>query len=321
MKNILILFPFTEAHKQQAAEAAPGAQILYRRYSQVTREEVAAADIVLGSPSPEWLKAAPRLEWVQLGSAGTDGYAVPGVLRENTILTNATGIYGEVMAEYMLAGLLSLQKKLPLYQQNRLEHRWHPEGRVRLITGSSALVVGFGNIGSEFARRLSALGCKVTGIRRNKTGKPDYLEALAQMDALDSLLPEADIVALSLPNTGETRRLFGRDRMEKMKPGAILINVGRGSAVDSAALCEALNSGRLGGAVLDVTDPEPLPREHPLWDAPNLILTPHVSGSNDLPEVQDGLCRLALENLKAYFEGKPLKNVVDLSTGYRKLTE
>lgn len=198
---------------------------------------------------------------------------------------------------------------------------WKDEGPVTSIYGSKTLVVGLGDIGGEFAMRMHALGSKVYGVRRNKSEIPDYLQNIYQLDILDDILHEFDIVALSLPETKETKNLFDGQKFGKMKKGAILLNVGRGSTVHTADLCDALNSGILGGAGLDVVDTEPLPAESPLWDAKNLVLTPHVSGGYHLKETLERIRKISIENLESYYNKAPMKNLVDFKTGYRKFVK
>ena len=241
------------------------------------------------------------------------------MLPEGVILTNATGAYGLAISECMLAGILYLIKRLDQYQRNQEQHVWHNEGGVTSIEGSTTLVIGFGDIGSSFAQRMHALGSTVVGIRRNVTEKPDYVSALYQLDKLDELLPLADFVSLSLPNSPQTQKVIGAKQLAEMKNSAVLINVGRGSAVDTDALVEALKVGQIGGAVLDVVHQEPLPADHPLWDAPHLLLTPHVTGNYNLPETLRRVVNIALRNLAAYLNGQPMESVVDFQTGYRKL--
>ena len=164
-----------------------------------------------------------------------------------------------------------------------------------------------------------ALGAKVIGVRRTGTDKPDFVDELIHTDKLDEYLPQADCVAITLPGTTATKGMFDAERMAKMKDGAILLNVGRGMIVDTDALCAALKSGKLAGAGVDVTDPEPLPADHPLWKMENAVITPHISGGYHLQETHDRIVRIMAENLKRFLAGEPLRNVVDLSTGYRKL--
>ena len=164
---------------------------------------------------------------------------------------------------------------------------------------------------------MHALGSEVIGVRKHKAARPDYIKEVCQQEDLDRLLPKADIVACCMPGTGETAGMFDLERM-KMKPGAILINVGRGSLIPGEALKKMLVEGHLGGAILDVTEEEPLPADSPLWDLPNLLITPHVSGNYHMRQILDTVVKIAGENLEAFLDGKELVNEVDLCTGYRK---
>ncbi len=321
MEKILVVLPVEDRHKELLEENAPDAEFLYCEKASVTKAQVQEATIIIGNVPPKLLEGTRNLKWIQLNSAGTDGYTVPGVLPEKAVLTNGTGAYGLALSEHMLGMLLSLMKKLYLYAEDQREHIWGDRGPVTSIYGSTTLVVGMGDIGSEFAKRMHALGSRVIGIRRNKTQKPEYLDGLYQMDALDEWLAKADIVAVALPGTKETYHLFHADTFRKMKRGAFFLNIGRGSAVDAAALAEALNTGRLAGAGVDVTEPEPLPEDHPLWDAKNVLITPHISGQYHLPETFERVVRIAAENLAAFRDGRELRNEVDFATGYRKLKD
>lgn len=317
--NLLVTIPMDPQQRQTLSAIVPEAEVVYTAAEAVTPDQVSQAEIILGNLPIPLLQYAKRLKWLQLNYAGSDNYAAPGVLPEGVILTNASGCYGLAISECMLAGILQLIKRLDQYQRNQAQHIWRNEGAVSSIEGSTTLVVGFGDIGSSFAQRMHALGSTVIGIRRNVTGKPDYISALYQMDALDRLLPLADFVSLSLPNSPQTQKIMGTKQFAEMKDSAILINVGRGSAVDTDALVAALNGGEIGGAVIDVVDQEPLPAEHPLWDAPHLVLTPHVTGNYNLPETLRRIVNLSLRNLAAYLNGQPMESVVDFKTGYRKL--
>ena len=174
-----------------------------------------------------------------------------------------------------------------------------------------------GDIGSEFAKRMHALGGQVVCIRRSQAQKPAYVERLCQMDALETLLPEMDVVAICLPGTEQTKHLFDEAKLRRMKQGALLVNVGRGNIVDTDALCRVLESGHLSGACLDVVEPEPLPAGHPLWHAPGAMITPHVAGGYHLPITLERILGICQRNLRAYLSGDALENLVDFSTGYR----
>ena len=313
MKTILIVMPVQEPHRQYLESIAAGCRCVCSTPQTVTRGEVAEAEIILGNVPPALLAGAEKLEWIQLNSAGFDAYIKPGILRPDVLLTCATGAYGLAVAEGMLAMTLALCRKLDLYAKNQAEHLWRAEGAISSVWGSTTLVLGLGDIGREYASRMKALGSYTIGIRRNISEKPDYMDELHTMDDLDELLPRADFVAMSLPSTPETRHLMDERRLGLMKKGSYLINAGRGDAVDCCALDQALRRGdSLGGCALDVTEPEPLPADHPLWDAPRAILTPHCAGGFHLPETFQRVVGIAGENLGHYLAGRrdAMKNIV-----------
>ncbi len=315
-KNILVLLPVDEDEKRLLEDKAPSCSFTYARHKTLTTEMVQSANIIIGNPSVEKVKGSKNLEWLQLDSAGVGGFIDEGVLREGAILTNMTGAYGLAISEYMLGVLLSMFKKLHYYRDNQAESKWKYEGNVKSVYNSTALIVGLGDIGGEFAKRLKALGAYTIGIRRRNLDKPDYLDELYLMEELESLLPRADIVALSLPSTSLTNKIINKKTLGLMKKGAVLINVGRGTAIDTEDLCDALESGHLLGAAMDVTDPEPLPAEHRLWKLKNAIITPHVSGGYSLEETRNRIINISADNLEAFLNGKELKNIVDFSAGY-----
>ncbi|MGE5654844.1 MAG: D-2-hydroxyacid dehydrogenase [Bacillota bacterium] len=311
-----MLVPVEERHRQLLESKAPSANITYADRKAVTAAQVQSAHAIIGNPPVAMLKGATKLEWVQLQSAGVGAYGEPGALPNGTTLTNASGAYGLAISEYMLGVLLELIKKLHFYRDQQAEGSWTEHGHVKSIYGSTVLVVGLGDIGGEFAQRMKALGAYTIGIRRADANKPDYLDELHFMDDLKALLPRADFVAMSLPSTKLTRKIINQETLQLMKRDAVLINVGRGDAIDTDALCDALESGHLLGAALDVTDPEPLPKEHRLWQMKNAVITPHVSGGDSLPETTERIIRICANNLEAYVNGKSLNNVVNLSAGY-----
>lgn len=316
--EILVTLPADEAHRRMIEEAAPSAHFTYVEERNCTDSQVIrGADIILGNVPPKLIGGSPRLRWIQLGSAGTNGYTDSGVLPEGALLTNATGAYGLAIAEHMLGMLLMLFKKLDIYHANQEKQLWHMEGKVRSLAGAKVVVVGLGDIGGEFAKRVKALGGYVIGVRRADARKPEYADELVLAERLDEVLPVADVVAVCLPGTEHTRNLINRKRISLMKKDAVLMNVGRGFVVDTEALCDALESGSLGGACLDVTEPEPLPAGHRLWTAPHTLITPHAAGHFHLQETYERVIRIAVDNLGRYLRGEKLKNLVDFQTGYR----
>lgn len=332
-KRVLVTVPVTPEHVRKLEQVVPDWEFRFRgtdhlvgvnpeelvNREPLTPEDVAWADVILGNVPESTLTGSPKLLWLQTNSAGVEGYLRPGVLAENTLLTNATGAYGLAISEHMLGMLLELFKKLELYRDAQKDGKWQSLGAVKAVYGSTVLVLGMGDIGGEFGKRCKALGAKVIGVRRSNRQKPEYADEVHLLEDLDQLLPQADVVAVTLPGTEATRGLINRERLAKMKEGAVLLNVGRGYIVDTDALCEALESGHLSGAGVDVTDPEPLPAEHKLWRIPTAVVTPHISGYYHLRETHERIVKIFVENLEHFRKGEPLRNQVDFSTGYRKL--
>lgn len=316
MKNILVLIPVKEAHKKLLEERAPSANLIYAKADTVDPDLVRSANVIIGYPSASIVKESKNLEWLQLQSAGAGEFVKKDALPDRVILTNASGAYGLAISEYMLGVLLEMFKNLHIYRDKQMQAEWSYSGRVQAICRSTAIVAGLGDIGGEFARRMNLLGAYTIGIRRKDTDKPEYLDELYLMDKFEEILPRADIVALSLPETSLTLKIINKNTLKLMRKNAVLINVGRGSAVDTDALCDALESGQIAGAALDVTDPEPLPEDHRLWRLKNAIITPHISGGFSLPETFERIVRISADNLDAYMNGKKLRNIVDRSEGY-----
>ena len=317
--SVLVLLPVEPRHKELLESAAPGVEFIYDLPQTVTKEQVQAAKIIVGNPPVDKVAGSTNLKWFQSNTAGPDPYLKEGVILPEAIITNATGAYGLSISEYMLGTLLSLYRKLYAYRDQQKTHAWNNLGTVNKVNGSTVLVIGMGDIGGSFARLVKAMGAYVIGVRRTDATKPDYVDEIHLTEELEDLLPRADVVAMSLPGNAQTTNILSRERIAMMKDGAVVINVGRGTAIDTEALCDALESGHLGGAALDVTNPEPLPADHRLWDIPTAIITPHVSGGWSLPETFERIVRLSADNLRRYFNGEPLKNVIDRETRYRKL--
>ena len=332
-KRALVTIPTGERHRNLLQQAAPGWELRFRGTDTlvcapqealpgqpVTQEDVDWAQVILGNVPAAMLHGSPALEWLQTNSAGVEAYIQPGVLAGDTLLTNATGAYGLAIAEHMLGMLLELFKKLELYRDAQKSGAWQSQGAVKAVYGSTVLVLGMGDIGGEFAARCKALGAKVIGVRRSPRPCPEYADEVPLLEDLDSRLPPAAVVARPLPGTDATRGLMSRERLAKMKEGAVLLNVGRGFIVDTEALCDALERGHLSGAGVDVTDPEPLPPTHRLWNIPTAVVTPHISGFYHLRETHERIVGIFLENLRHFQAGEPLRNLVDFATGYRKLS-
>jgi len=306
---ILNMLPITEEEKAEFEAIAPNATHVYAGRRTVSPEQLAAATIIFGWPRPRDMKEAVSLKWFQTMWAGSDEYMGPGILPEGITLTSSSGTNRLSVAEHMLAMMMSLCRSLPAYRDKQREHVWEDQGAAKTIHRGTVLVVGAGNIGATFAGMCRALGAHTIGLKRSVTPVEGFDE-IRTMDELDELLPQADVVALVVPHSPATVGLMDERRIGLMKDDAILISSGRGSVLDQDALVRAMQGGKLWGAALDVTVPEPLPADHPLWDVPNLLLTPHVAGGMRLEITRRACIQLAQDNLRRYLAGEPLKNKV-----------
>lgn len=316
IQNVLAVFPLNQAGKESLRKDYP--DLTFRFAENPTREEVQEADVIFGNPALELLRGCGRLQWIQLSSAGADRYAERGLLPDGALLTNATGAYGLTISEHMMGMLLMLTKKLHLLRDHQNQLIWQNAGTVKTLMGANVLVLGAGNIGTEFAKRVKAFGSYTVGVRRTPGIKPDCFDEMHLLGDLDSLLPSANIIAMALPGTPETTHMINRERLACMKDDAVILNVGRGSAIDTEALCDALENGKLWGVGLDVTDPEPLPAGHRLWKFPNAVITPHCAGGFGLNETKEYIAGIFRRNLSRFLAGEELENLVDPATGYRK---
>ena len=308
-EHILNMLPINEEEKAQFESILPDAVWEYPRRSTVTPEQLAAATVILGPPDPKDLIHIKNLRWLQSLWMGVDDYVAPGVLPETVTITACVGAYRQAVSEHMLATLLSLCRKLPQCRDNQLQHKWVDVKQMRSIRGATVLVVGAGIIGGDFAQLCKALGSHTVGLKRTVTAPIEGFDELDTMDHLDHWLPKADVVALIVPHAPETVRLMDARRIALMKPDAILISDGRGSVLDQQALAEAMQTGHLWGAALDVTVPEPLPADSPLWDIPNLLLTPHVAGGIRMEVSRKSAVTICMENFRRYVSGQPLMGI------------
>ncbi|MGF0006288.1 MULTISPECIES: D-2-hydroxyacid dehydrogenase [Intestinimonas] len=319
MSEIVVnLLPLTPAQQERFRAAAPQAEHRFLPRMDINGGTLREGDpagfdgatVVIGCPTRAHLSHAPGLKWLQTWSAGTDVYQRPGMLPEGCMLTSAAGAYGPAVSEHLFACLLALCKKLPQYRDEQRNHHWTDRGTVKSLRNALVLVVGAGDIGTAFAGLCKAVGARTVGLKRTVGPVPAAFDALHPISELDRWLPQADVAAFVLPHTPETVHILDEKRLESMKPGSILLNAGRGSAVDLIPLEEVLRSGHLWGAALDVTEPEPLPPDHPLWDVENLILTPHCAGGFHLDVTLARIVDIAVENLRRYAQGEALNNRV-----------
>ena len=308
-EHILNMFPINDAERAAFEALLPDAVWEYPRRSTLTPEQLEQATVILGPPKPEMLIRAKRLRWLQSLWMGVDEYVAPGVLPPSVTVTCCVGAYRQSVSEHMLAATLALCRNLPQARSNQLAHKWVDIKKMRSIREATVLVVGAGVIGGDYARLCKALGAHTVGLKRTVTGPIDGFDELDTMDHLDIRLSQADVVALILPHTPETVHLMDARRLSLMKPDAMLISAGRGTVLDQQALAEAMNAGHLWGAALDVTVPEPLNADSPLWDIPNLLLTPHLAGGIRMEVSRKSAVDFCYANFRRYVTGQPLEGV------------
>ena len=297
----------------------PGIKFVAARSEADAIAEVADADAIIGRCSNDLVNAAPHATWVQVTSAGVERcMATDRIVNGQVVLSNMQKMSSPVIAEHVIAMTMALARSLPQFVNEMETGAWlKRQGNVtasmQSIGGKTMLVVGLGGIGTEVARRAAALDMRVVGTRRSSREGPDFVDYVGLSDELLELATEADFIVNALPLTPETTGIFNAEFFATAKSGAHFINVGRGKSVVTADLVAALRSGQIAGAALDVTDPEPLPADHSLWQMNNVIITPHVSsnGGNSIRHMI-----VLRENLRRFMAGDALLNVVDPELGY-----
>ncbi len=321
-RNICVVQDFlNDRHKEQIRKAAEAEGFSVRFFTSQEQEDAVAylqECEVLYARWPEVLRAAPKtLQWYCCSLAGVDIYCSDPTLFANPdcMLTNSN-VYGVTIAEHTVMVTLMLLRRMPEYEDAVRRRHWPEQLPIRSIRDGSFTILGTGDIGRNVAGRLRGMGARsITGVSRS--GRADNaFDRVFPIEQLDEVLPQADFLILALPGTAETFHILDRRRLALLPQGAYVVNVGRGTAIQQDAIIDALNSGALAGAALDVMVPEPLPAEDPLWGAKNLILTPHVSGNMTLGYTCDRNVDLFCEDLANYAAGRPLKALVDRSRGY-----
>ncbi len=314
-----VLVPAADAERLAwLRQAAPGVELVPIGSLEQAVASAPDADAVIGICHGDVLAAGPRIGWVQILSAGAEHcVSVPALRERDILLTNMQRVAGPVMAEHVIAMVLALGRKLPVFIGAQAEGRWDrglAEEGMWSMDGKTLLVVGLGGIGTEVARRADALGMEVIAIRNSRREGPPYVSRVGLPAELQAFARLADVVVNTVPLTDATRGMFDAAFFGAMRQGALFVNVGRGQSVVTDALVTALRAGQVGGAGLDVTDPEPLPPDHPLWRLPNVIITPHVSTRSDLGN--EARWSVARENLRRYVAGERMLSVVDVERGY-----
>jgi len=320
MKTILLNFKpheFPQAQIDQVQAILPDRRVVVtddRAEMEACLEDI---EIAAGNFPRDLLLRAPNLKLYQQWGAGADWLIkTPEATQKGWTLVNASGVHAIPITEHILALMLAFARGLHLAVKMQQQHSWKKAARAELfeLAGRTLLLVGVGAIGERTAQSARALGMRVLGVRRNPQQPADGVEAMFAPEQLLDVLPQADFVVLTIPLTHETRGMFGEAELRTMKPGAYLINIGRGGTVQTAALVRALQEGWIAGAGLDVVDPEPLPPDSPLWEMENVILTGHYSGLT--PHYFERAFAIFLDNLQRYQAGQPLRNVVDKQAGY-----
>ena len=319
MKKILVAEKtFAETRDVFLAAAGDRAELIFAETQDVTPDQLCGADALIGNIRPELLEQAPQLQWVQLMSSGADVYAARPALKNRFTLTTATGAYGVGIAEYMVCMLLTMMKKIPTYLDQQKAGVWRDAGEVVSPMGKRVLIVGMGNLGTEFALRMRPFGCTLVGIRRRPGACPAAFDELHTMAELPEELGKADVVALCLPGTPETYHLFDREMLAHCRPGAFLMNVGRGTVIPREALLDEATMARFGGVWVDVLETEPLPDNDALFGVEHLYITPHITGGWHLEETRKRIFAICAENLRRWLDGEALTRVMDWETGYCK---
>lgn len=320
MRKLAVCVTFmNEKYRRQidAAAEAAGFMVHYYDTQAALTPHIGDYEVLYGHPVPALLRQAAQLRWLCSDYAGVEKYLDDAVWpRPDCLLSNGSGAYGPAISEHVLMVLLMLLRRMPEYQVELSRRQWTYHTPIRSVIGSHVVMLGAGDIGRNVARRLKALGASVTGACRSGKSEEPAFDRVVPIQELDSVLPEADALVMALPATAETMGILSRERIALLPERAFVINVGRGSAIDQEALVEALNQRKLAGAALDVMTPEPLPADNPLWDCPNTIITPHISGNMSLGRTCDIDVDMFCADLARYAAGEPLRNLVDRTRGY-----
>jgi phosphoglycerate dehydrogenase-like enzyme len=307
----LLIYPAFAADWNEAIrEAARPAEVVTAAEEAEALQLISDCDGFVGYITPSLLAAAPALRWIQAPLAGLENYMFPALIDSNVVLSNMRGIYSDVIADHVLGLILGLAHHFHRYAQNQEKRRWDPgESDFMHLAGQTLGIVGLGGIGGEVARRGAVLGMRVIAVDLARKDRPAEVAELWGLDRFDDLLAQSDVLVISAPLTPTSDHLFDAATFRRMKRNALLINIGRGKIVSLAALAEALQSGTIGGAGLDVFEVEPLPADSPLWTMPNVIITPHVAARS--PQIEGRRVATLCDNVRRYVTGQPVRNVVN----------
>lgn len=319
MKVIVISTMLSEENRQMLRDTAAetGAELFFFRTEEEALKEASDAEVIYGY-GIKTAKSSKALRWLCVPSAGVDYLLAPDAFaNKDCLLTNSAGAFGVSISEHMIAVILMMLRRIPEFQEGASLRKWLAPRTQRSLKDSRVTALGTGDIGSCFAKRVRAFEpAALVGVNRSGVcGEPSF-DRILRVSDLDVILPETDILAMSLPATPETEGILSGERIARLPKGSYIVNVGRGSAIDEEALAEALHSGHLAGAALDVFQKEPLPKDSPLWTAPHLVITPHVAGNLTIPYTKNRNVEMFCEDLRNYANGRKLRYLVDRTRGY-----
>jgi phosphoglycerate dehydrogenase-like enzyme len=315
--KVLITAPYVHNYLGEWQREFPQVEFLTGQTPAEILAAAAEAEVAFGPVNQDLLRAAPKLRWIQSGSAGVEWMqAVPDLRETEILVTNTRGAHATTIAEHTFGMLIFLARNFAQLYENQKEHVWDPK-RMRGcygLVGMTMGIIGLGQIGRAIAKRAHAFEMKVIAVDAHPVQQPDYVAELRLLDGLDDLLERSDVVVIAIPITPETRGMIGRAQLQKLKQDAFLMVMSRGGIVDEATVAAMLREGKLAGAGFDVTAVEPLPTEHELWSAPNVFITPHCSPASE--QTRANVTTIMKDNLRRYLAGEPLTNLVDKRLGY-----
>lgn len=315
--NILMLAPLQKDNFEKIEQHFSQDHFIYATRHTVTQKMIDQCDVIVGNPPLQYDLNREHLQAILLNSAGSDEYVKPGILSSHTLLANASGTYGVAIAEHTIGMILALNKNFKTYIQHMQNGIWQADTIGKELYRQTVVIVGLGDLGYTIAKRLKAFDCYNIGVRRRLSHCPSCLDEIYTTDQLEDVLPRGDFVILALPQSSQTYHLFDQQKLMLMKRDAVLINVGRGSAIATDDLVNVLNQGHLYGVGLDVVEEEPLPANHPLWQMDNVLITPHASGGYVWESARTYFTDLVIRNLEHLKAHEELENLVDFQTGYR----
>ena len=315
--KVLITAQWVERFTQQLQQEFPQLEFVMAETAEEIAAQAADAEIAFGPMNSGQLQAAPKLRWIQSASAGVEWMRnAPELEAREITVCNTRGAHASTIAEHTMGMLVFIARHFDGLYEAQKRHEWRnpPATPLAGLAGLKMGVIGLGNIGRQIAKRAQAFEMEVIAVDAHAVEKPDYVSDLQLLDGMDALLRESDVVVVTVPITPETRGMLGPNELDLLKQGAFFIVISRGGIIDEPTLIRLLNEGRLAGAALDVAATEPLPEDDPLWDAPNLFITPHCSPSSS--QTTANVSRILRDNLQRYLNGEPLQNTVSVKLGY-----